>query len=271
MAHDPRLDAIHRSVADLLACEGDVAGRLERARVLAAGNPDALAVFDRFRPLVQAHRDQLASYLSNSGGAGPGGETARHRPAPTEPAILSEFLRELSLAFHDCALTCGMAYEVALRLLEPRLREILPEHLKVHVAAAQDVSKLLPGIVASELARGGLHCLCTCPMCGLGACACISWGTEFLVDALRGTAPAETAPSGFVLLPPTRDSTLARAGVQGGDVIIEVDGQSVPGRTEIQAALRKHAPGDEVRLVILSGSGTPRELVVRYAGDYVKA
>ena len=271
MTADPRLQEIRRTVAELVASESEVAGRLERAQQLSSGYPDALAAIQRLRPMVQTHRDQLASYLKDSGGAEPSGETMSPRDASREAIALSEVLRDLCLAFHHCALSYGMLYESALRLYEPRLREIAPEHLKAHAGAALSTARLLPGVVAWQLSQDGLLCACICPMCGLGACGCVSLGTETLIDAWRDAAPTESEPLGFVLLPPKRGSELARAEVQGGELILAVDGQQVHGRQEVNDALRKRMLGDEVRLLIQRGSESPRELIVRHAGDYPKA
>lgn len=208
MTVDLRLQVIRRTVADLVAFEGEVAGRLERAKQLSSGHPDALATIQRLWPMVQTHRDQLATYLKDSGGAEPSGETASPQSTSREGTALSEVLRNLSLAFHHCALSYGMLYEVALRLYEPRLREIAPKHLKAHADAALSTARLLPGIVAWQLAQDGLHCACTCPMCGLGACGCVSWGTETLIDAWRDESLTDPEPPGFVLLPPKRESAI---------------------------------------------------------------
>lgn len=271
MTVDPRLQVIRRTVAELAAFEGELAGRLERAQQLSSGHPDALAAIQRLRPMVQTHRNQLATYLKDSGGAGPSGETTSPQSTSREATALSEVLRDLCLAFHYCALSYGMLFEVALRLYEPRLREIAPEHLKAHTGAALSTARLLPGVVAWQLAQDGFNCACTCPMCGLGACGCVAWGTETLIDAWRDAAPAESEPPGFVLLPPKPESELARAGVQGGDLVLAVDGQQVCGRAEVQAALRKRTLGDEVRFLIQRSPESPRELIVRHVGDYPKA
>jgi hypothetical protein len=257
-------------VAELVAFEGEVAGRLERAQQLSSGYPDALAAIQRLRPMVQTHRDQLASYHKDSGGAEPSGETTSPQDASREATALSEVLRDLCLAFHHCALSYGMLYEVALRLYEPRLREIAPEHLKAHAGAALSTARLLPGVVAWQLAQDGLLCACICPVCSIGACGCVALGTETLTEAWRDTAPTESEPPGYVLLPPKPESQLARAGVQGGDLVLAVDGQQVRGRQEVQDAIRKHALGDEVRLLIQRGSETPRELKVRHVSEYPK-
>lgn len=271
MTVDLRLMVIRRTVAELVAFEGEMAGRLERAQQLSSGHPDALAAIQRLRSMVQRHRDQLATYLKDSGGAGPSRETTSPRSTPGEAAALSEVLRDLCLAFHHCALSYAMLYEVALRLYEPRLREIAPEHLKAHAGAALSTARLLPGVLAWQLAQDGLLCACICPMCGLGACGCVSLVTETLIDAWRDAAPIESEPPGFVLLPPKAESELARAGVQGGELILAVDGQQVCGRQEVQDALRKRTLGDEVRFLIRRGSESPRELIVRHAGDYPKS
>ncbi len=270
MTADPRLQVIRHNVVELVAFEGDLAGKLERAQQLSSGYPDALAAIQRLRPMVQTHRDQLATYLKDSGGAGPSGETTSPQAASREASALSEVLRDLCLAFHHCALSYAMLYEVALRLYEPRLREIAPEHLKAHADAALSTARLLPRVVAWQLAQDGLLCKCTCPMCGLGACGCVAWGTEVLIDALRDAAPTESEPPGFELQPPRPGSELARARVQGGELLLAVDGQQVRTTTDIQAALRKRTLGDEVRLLIQRSSESPREFIVRHAGDYPK-
>ena len=98
MTVDLRLQVIRRTVAELAASEGDVAGRLERAQQLSSGHPDTLAAIQRLRPMVQAHRDQLATYLKDSGGAEPSRETTGPQSTSREATALSEALREIGRA-----------------------------------------------------------------------------------------------------------------------------------------------------------------------------
>jgi membrane-associated protease RseP (regulator of RpoE activity) len=163
-----------------------------------------------------------------------------------------------------------MLFEVALRLYEPRLREIAPRHLKAHADAALSTARLLPGVVAWQLAQSGLHCACICPMCGLGACGCVDYGTQTLTTAWRDAVPTEPEPPAFVLQTPRPESELARAGVQGGELVLAVDGQQVRDFVEVQTAIRKHALEDEVRLLIQRGSETPREFKVRHVSEHPK-
>ena len=163
-----------------------------------------------------------------------------------------------------------MLFEVALRLYEPRLREIAPEHLKAHTDAALSMARLLPGVVARELDQEGLHCACVCPMCSIGACGCVAYSTDTLNAVWRDAAPAASEPPGFVLQPPRPGTELARAGVEGGELLLAIDNRQVRGFSEIQAAIRKHALGDEVRLLIQRTSQSPRVLKVRHVSDYPK-
>lgn len=282
MTADLRFQLIRRTVTELVANEGEVAGRLERAEQLSAGHPDILAVIERLRPMVQLHCDELAAYLKESGPAEPSGEITSPLSVLRQSNALAEALRDLSLAFHNCALGYEMLFEVALRLYEPRLREIAPKHLKAHADAALSTAQLLPGVVARQLAQDGLHCACLCPMCGLGACGCVDYGTQTLTTAWRDAAasrpglpwpsevPTESEPPAFVLQTPKPDSQLARAGVLGGELVLAVDGQKVRGFWDVQVAIRKHSLGDEVGLLIQRGSETPRELKIRHLSEYPK-
>jgi S1-C subfamily serine protease len=108
-------------------------------------------------------------------------------------------------------------------------------------------------------------------MCGLGACGCEDLGTEMLIDAWRDAVPVESELPGFVLLAPRAESELARAGVSGGELILAVDDQRVFHRDEIQTAIRRHALGDELRLLIQRASETPREIRIRHVSDYPKS
>jgi len=164
-----------------------------------------------------------------------------------------------------------MLYEVSLRLYEPRLRKIAPKHLKAHAGAALSTARLLPGVVAWQLAQDGHLCACICPMCGLGACGCVALGTETLIAAWRDAVPTEAEPPGFALQSPKPESELARAGVQDGELLLAVDGQQVRTTDEIQDALRKHALGDEVCFLVQRSSESPRELIVRHVSDYPKS
>jgi S1-C subfamily serine protease len=104
-------------------------------------------------------------------------------------------------------------------------------------------------------------------MCGLGACGCI-WASLHNIDvAWGGAGLAEPDERGIPLRsPPRSGSQLAAAGVQQWDRIVSVDDEPVRSPGELQAALRRHAIGEEVRLRI-DLDDESREIVVRHASD----
>ena len=104
MTADLRLQVICRYVAELAAFEGDVAGRLERAQQLSSGHPDILAAIQRLRPMVQTHRDQLATYLKDFGGAEPNEKMANLQSASREARVMDANRNEMTRT--RCASSC---------------------------------------------------------------------------------------------------------------------------------------------------------------------
>lgn len=266
MTADSRLQVLQRAASELIAFEAGLAARLAEDRQVVQAHPEAGGRIERFMPMVQAHRDRLVTYLKGIGGDEPRGVASRSVSA----SGVSGTLRVMGVAFNDGAMRYVVLYEIALRLYEPALREMAPKHLKAYVDAAAAVQRLLPAVVAWELARSGLHCSCICPMCGLGACGCVAFGTQTLLGAWREASAAEAAVPGFGLQAPKPESELAKAGVRGGDTLLAVDGQGVRSIDEIQAAIRKHAVGEQVRLLVQRGSDAASELIVKHVSDYPK-
>jgi len=270
MTVDVRLQVLRRAATELIAFESDLEARLEGEREVVRAYPEALAAVERFGPTVYAQRGRLESYLEGIGGAAAG--AAVEGGLPFNPAArVSGALRGLCVAFDHAALSYAMLYEMALRLHEPALREIAPDHLEAYVDAAATLYRLLPAAVAWELTEDGLQCTCICPMCGLGVCGCVAFGTQTLVEVWREAMAAESALPGFGLQPPKPESELARAGVRGAERLLAVDGQEVRSVSDIQAAIRKHALGEEVRLLVQRGAEPAREIGVRHVSDYPEA
>jgi len=267
MTVDMRLQALRGAVTELIAFESDLEARLEREKEVVRAYPEALAAVECFVPLVHAQRDRLAGYLESIRGA-EARETIVAAP-PQQPATgISKALRGICVALDQNAISYAMLFEMALRLYDPALREFAPDHLEACVEAAASLYRLLPAVVAWELERDGSVCSCICPMCGLGACGCVAFGTQMLVETWSETLAAEPALPSFGLQPPRPESELARAGVRGGERLLAVDGLDVCCVPDIQAAIRKHALGEEVTLLVQRGSEPAREVVVRHVSDY---
>ena len=277
MADEGRHRILEAYVAELLALESELESAIGSQRERPLPDREIAGALERFHGMIHGHRDALRAYLQT-----PDGREAREASSAvarlfggrdgagrtTGEQAVTDFLRAAYAAFNYAAISYSALFEMALRLYDPPLRELAPKHLRDYADAAQTINQLIAGVAARELADVGLECQCICPMCSMGVCGCVSLGTATLNTAWRETAPSGDAARGFLIQPPKSDSELTAAGVQGGDRLLEVDGQAVTAVGEIQAAIRKHAVGEEVRLLVQRGSEAPREIRVKHVGDY---
>lgn len=79
--------------------------------------------------------------------------------------------------------------------------------------------------------------------CGLGACGCVASCIETLTAAWRDAGPTESEAPGFVVQSSRPESQLARAGVQGGELVLAVDGHQVRTFSEIHCDPQARARG----------------------------
>lgn len=276
MAHKGRHTTLRLYAAELLALEGDLEAELDRQRETVRAQPDVAVALERFQNMIRGQKDALTSYLASIGGGevGSARSTVRALFDPSAEAngpgrqVITDVLRADYAAFNYAAISYSVVFEIALRLYEPQLRELAPKHLRAYAEAAQTINRLIVGAVAGELADVGLECHCICPMCSIGACGCVSLGTATANAAWRETAAPPEVASGFPLQAPRSDSQLALAGVQGGDRLLEVDGEPVQAVGDIQAAIRKHPIGENVRLLVQRGSEEPWEVDATHVSDY---
>lgn len=254
-------------VTELIAFETEFSLRLEREQQVVCKFPDAVATIKRFASMIKAQQVRLSSYIKSLGLESDDGAIDTGFVF-SSAATVSSSLRQISVALSYGAASYAMLYEMALLLYEPRIREFAPKHLEAYANAAVTVDLLLPSAVAWELSQDALHCSCVCPMCGLGACGCVDMGRQTLAAVLREATAAESTLPGLVLQVPKPESELARVGVGGGEQLLAVDGQEVRTRSELQAAIRKHALGEELRFLVQRASELPRELVCKHVSDY---
>src|ERR687897_1278627 len=276
MAEDRvREHALRRHVAEMVALESDIEGALENQREKVQAHREATAIVRHCHEISSRQRETLEAHLQRLGGDsteltdtavatlfGTVGDSDGVR-TPSE----SDLLRANYTAFNYAAISYAALCEMGLRLYDPPLREMAWRHLQAYAEAAQQINQLIAKVVAWELQQQGLECRCICPMCSMGACGCVAAGTYYLNEAWRETAPAEETTRGFLLLPPRAGSPLALAGVRGGDRLLEVSDRPVEAIADIQGAIRKHALGEEVRVVVQHGSEAPREIHARHISD----
>ena len=249
------------------ACLGQCVQAMNSARKEAVAVADAQAV-------SKEHQEALESYIGseNSSDGVEAGDCGIPLPAVMNPAeIPGQNLPRLLHVAHDLLSSAALSYsalhEFAMRLFEPPLRQLAPRHLKDYTRAATRIGAFLPGAIARMLEQDGLGCHCICPMCGIGACGCVELATLSLWDSWSDAAARE-ASDGLLIGGPKSGSSLAEAGVQAAELLLEVDGKPVRAIPEIQAAIREHAIGEGLMVRVGTDTSDSREIPARHASDY---
>jgi len=84
----------------------------------------------------------------------------------------------------------------------------------------------------------------------------ISLAQPIIEDLKAGRKPAflgvatDTATDGAVVTDVTDGSPAEEAGIEEGDIIVEIGGTPIAGPSDVPAAIREHDPGDEVDVVL---------------------
>jgi hypothetical protein len=276
MTNDKGQLALQDRLMQLMADETEIVRALERQIALTPQHPEASKTLTTIHAAIEGHGELLRSQLEVSPGSVPaaqspiGGLFDFASPGSGRTQLLSNNLRADFAAFSYAALGYAALHEMSLRLYVPTLREIAPQHLQDYAQAARAVNHVIASVVAWELLQEDLGCSCICPMCTMGVCGCVSACTSWIDEVWQGAALAADTPPGFLLQAPRPGSQLLLAGVQGGDRLLEVDGQPVQIFMDVQAAIRRHAIGEEVRLRIMDSSGEGRDIIVRHLNDYLR-
>jgi hypothetical protein len=277
MTNDMGQLALQDRLMHLIADEVEIVRALERQIALRPTHPEATKTLTTIHAAVKGHGESLRSQLGVSPGSPPAAvrspigdliDSALTGQGQTQ--LLSNDLRADFAAFSYAALGYAALFEMSLRLYVPALREIAPQHLQDYAQPARAVNHVIASVVAWELLQDDLTCSCICPMCTLGACGCVYACTNTIDEVWQEAALAVDSPPGFLLQAPRPGSQLLLAGVQGGDRLLEVDGQPVQKPMDGLAAIRRHAIGEEVRLRIMESSGEGRDIIVRHLNDYLR-
>jgi len=274
MTNDKGQLALQDRLMQLMADETEIVGALERQMAHTPQHPEASRTLTTIHNAIKVHGESLRSELEIS----PGTVSATQSPIGAlfdfatpgsgRTQLLSSNLRADFAAFNYAALGYAALHEMSLRLYVPTMREIAPQFLEDYAKAAQAVNHVIASVVAWELLQDDLGCSCICPMCTMGVCGCVSACTSWIDEVWQEAALAADTPPGFLLQAPRPGSQVLLAGVRGGDRLLEVDGQPVQSFRDVQAAIRRHAIGEEVRLRVMDSSGEGRDIIVRHLNDY---
>jgi hypothetical protein len=257
---------LRKHVNELRDFEAHVETRLREDLVAFANYPEIHELLASAIQGAGGRREALSQYLGGVSQQSDGPKAVVEGPS-TDRTSPSAILKRHLATFAYAVAGYTVLTELAFRLYDPPLREVAPKHLKAYASLSYAATRLIPGVIAGEFAAQGLFCQCVCPMCGLGACACVTVGRQHVETAWRDSIGTAVTSDGFPLQTPRPGSPLAIAGVKGGDVLLAVDGQEARSVPEIQAAIRKHAIGDGVLLRIGRSHEVPREITVAHTSD----
>jgi len=266
-------EALRRAVVELIELEGTLELTL-RARAAEAGGVAVVGeALRRVAGVAAEHLIALEAYLASldDGAGGRAGTAAASAAVPGRQggARTTAALAEAYGLLNQAAFRYAVLTTMAFRLYELPLRELAPKHLRDYAEAAQAINQLIPPTVAAELRERGLKCQCICPLCSLGACGCVFASTWSINARWRETAPPAEGAPGLLLQPPRPRSDLALAGFRGGEVLLAVEDRPIREFRDIpdvQAAIRDHAPGEDLRLRVQRGDEEPTEVRVSRGG-----
>ena len=215
---------------------------------------------------VTAIREPMPSRLDTAAGAGRSSAPPADRGTPAETTA-SGAIQVAYVPLGQAAAAAAALFTTGRLLFEGAVCDAAVARMKTYAQVTKALNGLLPQVVGYELRDEGLACRCVCPMCGIGACGCI-WASLHNIDlAWGGPGLAEPDERGVVLRsPPRPGSELSHAEVHQWDRIVSVDDDPIRTPGELQAALRKHAIGEEARMRV-SRAGESRAITVHHVSD----
>lgn len=257
-------------VISLLAMEKAITEGIDLQAELTLPYKELSAALAAIRSRAHTQHRVLSEYLDDASE-----EQSTRRSAITalltdslSPGTVGDVLSADLAAFSFAAGEYSLLAELSLRLYDPTLRALAPQHLRSYAEAVLLLTQLLPSVIVQKLDNDGLDCRCICPTCSVGACGCTAAGQSWIKQAWDEARPQVVIEPGLLLSPPRRGSGLAQNGVRGGDLLLEVDGQPITTFVDVQTAIRKHEIGGEVVLRIARGSELPRSIRVPHVSDY---
>jgi len=234
----------------------------------ASSNPEAAGLLTGLATLAVAHSEAVTSRIGQLGGEVPAA-------VPSQPPQAESPSAALRVAFGlagDAAIAYSMFQPLTSRFRDSAISapegtsgHLARAHTQDYVAAQGKIASLLHAAVLRELADAGEECLCTCPACGLGTCACGIGALAALGEAWLAARPV-AEPARYGIPKPRRGSAADQAGLQEGDCIATVDDVALESYPQLQTAIKAHEPGTAIPFTV-QREGQSRRVIVRRIAD----
>jgi hypothetical protein len=138
-------------------------------------------------------------------------------------------------------------------------------HMQTYGAAIQQLNLLVSDITVNELGTRAIYCQCQCPACAFGLCLCSPHGSATVQEVMQKAVP-EPAEAGVRVRRPRLGSEAERAALVDGDRVAAIDNQEIRSDLDIgtvQGAIRVHASGDTLELLVIRSDGETVRLTAR--------
>jgi len=266
MSSSESVNRLQQRVAAMVTLESQNAEILDQGLTRIRGHETAAETVQRLQRMVNAQREVLQNRWRAIGGREP-------HSTETNPVVsirqsmngsenMVAALHGIHTALNHAAFGYGILHAIAHRFFDVETGDLAEAHLRAYTGAAQEVNQLIADVVIWELSNEGLDCQCQCPSCNLGVCVCAPHGTATVMQAWLETAPAP-AEGGIMVRPPRANSDVASSDLREGDVIVALDGQAIESVPQLQAAIRDHEPGQEMKIQVRRGQGSLLEITVQ--------
>ncbi len=248
------------TVEQLLDLERRIGDEAQALSTLAGSQPVVAGVLEGLRTTADEHRKAL--------------EAARTRVSAIAPPLtdlrITQALFALYSLLNEAVLAYAALHALAHRAFdsqsEGNTANLAESHLRAYTRAIQELDPIIADAVVLESSEHGVECHCACPACGLGLCLCSPHGTNTLRQAWRETLPPP-AGGGLRVRPPRSGSEARRAELRAGDRVVAIDGTAIADDLDIgtiQAAIRAHSSGGEIRLAARRDEDAPREITLHH-------
>jgi hypothetical protein len=154
---------VRARLAELVAIERLIADSLDGWADRVREHPEATALVDRLRTISRSERP-LEPALDAT--AGPPVRAASPVPGVAGvPPAASDVVRQIGQVALAATFACEAAHQTARLSADADTCDLVEARLGEYAATLFDTRRVLPHVVARELRRAGVTCVCRCPAC----------------------------------------------------------------------------------------------------------
>jgi hypothetical protein len=205
----------------------------------------------RHREELEHQRDQIAP-----------GALSAELPGSRSVARLYAALSEAVFAYADMHARAHRDFDSQ---SEGNTAALAESHLQAYGVAIQQLNLLVSDITVNELGTRAIYCQCQCPACAFGLCLCSPHGSVTVQDVMQKAVP-EQAEAGVRVRRPRPGSEAERATLVDGDRVAAIDDQMIRSDLDlgtVQGAIRAHASGDTLGMLVVRSDGGKVQLTAR--------